>query len=503
VKKAICILFVIFLTSSCYSQGINNLWLLGYDNPSGPPWGSPYGGTVINFSSGTADTSSELRNINFSSSIANISDGNGILQFYTNGISIGNAQHDTMQNGSGINPGWYVNNNALFGSDIPQSCLIIPYPDNDSLYYLFHSTIDTLIGQYPVALRLYYSLINMNQNNGLGAVISKNNIIISDTLNPGKITACKHANGRDFWLICHKGFSKIFYKLLITPYGVYGPYTQQIGMFRQPDGGQVCFSPDGSRFAYYNSYEGDQGAQLFNFNRCTGMLSHPYYLSIQDSSYGSNGVAFSPNSELLYISALWKVYQFDCTAPDINATKYLVAEWDSFYSPPGFPFATTFNNAQLAPDGKIYISSSNSSLFLHVINQPNNLGVVCDMVQHGCQLPTYNGFGIPNHPNYFLGKIPGSPCDTITGVGIEENHTKGFNLSPNPNDGMFAVSYTPQIEAGAIEIYDLLGSLVLKDLIAQWSQFKNVDVSHIPNGIYLCRLSWGYKTASMKFIKGD
>jgi len=503
VNKLIYFLFYIFLTGTCYSQGINNLWLLGYDNPTGPPWGLPYGGIDIDFMTGVPDISFESRNINFTSTNASICDTNGNLLFYSNGICVANAQHDTMQNGSGINPGWYVNNSGSFGSGIPQACLIIPYPDHDSLYYLFHSTIDTIIGQFAVAQKLYMSIINMNSDNGLGAVISKNNIIILDTLNHGKLTACKHANGRDWWIICHKAYSKIFYKSLVTPFGVYGPYTQQIGMFRQPDNGQACFSPDGTKYAYYSSDLGNQGAQLFDFNRCTGMFSHPYYLNIQDTSYLINGVAFSPNSNLLYASTPWRMYQFDCTAPDINASKYLVAEWDSFYSPPGYPFATTFYSSQLAPDGKIYTSSSNSSLFLHVINFPDSIGSACDMVQHGISLPTYNGFGVPNHPNYFLGKIPGSLCDTIIGVGIEENNSINFVLAPNPNDGYFAISYAPQKEPGAMEIYDLLGNLVLRDPITQWSQFKNVYVSHIPNGIYLCRISWEDRIANVKFVKGN
>lgn len=44
---------------------------------------------------------------------------------------------------------------------------------------------------------LYLTTIDMSLNNGKGQVISKNQIKIQDALNAGKITACKHGNGRE------------------------------------------------------------------------------------------------------------------------------------------------------------------------------------------------------------------------------------------------------------------------------------------------------------------
>jgi hypothetical protein len=57
-----------------------------------------------------------------------------------------------------------------------------------------------------------------------------------------------------------------------------------------------------------------------------------------------------------------------------------VATWDGFEEN-GF-FATTFYLAQLAPDGKIYINSNNGVSYLHVINNPDSLGLACDVCQH-------------------------------------------------------------------------------------------------------------------------
>jgi PKD repeat protein len=67
----------------------------------------------------------------------------------------------------------------------------------------------------------------------------------------------------------------------------------------------------------------------------------------------------------------------------------------------------------LAPDGKIYINSNNRCSYLHVINEPDSLGLACEVCQHCVDLPSVNAFSMPNFPNYRLGHLEGSPCDTL------------------------------------------------------------------------------------------
>jgi hypothetical protein len=469
------------------SQGISDKWLMGY----GP---NIFTRNLLDFSSGSINISATSYPMQYKYTNTTITDSLSNLLFSTNGYYIADASGDTMLNGSGLNPSFYT---TMFpdGLSIPQANLIIPKPGSSSYYYLIHSTLDNQNTLHTE--KLYYTVIDMNGNGGMGNVIQKNQIIISDEINPGKITATKHANGRDWWVICHKLNSSIYYTLLITPYGVSGPFSQSIGISRPQDGGQVAFSPDGSKFAYYWPNE---DLEVFEFDRCSGLLTNPEHILINDSAT-AGGVSFSPNSAILYVPSINYVYQFDVTIANIAATMQTVAVWDSFYSPSP-PFATLFVLAQQTPDGKIYISTGNGGHHIHVINQPDQLGSACDLVQHGVQIPHYYFNTLPNHPNYFLGKIPGSPCDTITGVGIEENFSIRYNLAPNPNDGIFNITYTPQKEPGEMEIYDLLGKSVFRDYVSQWSQFKKVDVSQLPDGVYLCRLQWEHKAVNVKFVKG-
>ncbi len=68
-------------------------------------------------------------------------------------------------------------------------------------------------------LHLNLSEIDMDGDNGLGEMMlnKKNLLIVEDTLIQGRITACKHANGRDWWIVAHRYHSDLYYKILLSP----------------------------------------------------------------------------------------------------------------------------------------------------------------------------------------------------------------------------------------------------------------------------------------------
>lgn len=486
-------LFIFPLMAS--SQGINNLWMMGYGG-SNPP--ALLGGVDMNFSSGQPSISYIPREMEFKRATSTITDSNGNLLFVTNGVYIADATGDTMQNGSGLNPSvytsWYPD-----GLPPPQMNVIIPDPGNSNLYYLFHTTIDdppsAILSRY-----LYYSIVDMSQNSGLGAVTLKNQVLINDSLGASNLTACKHANGRDWWLVSHKAYSNLFYKFLISPYGIQGPFIQPIGNSRTNYLGQAAFSPNGNYYACYNlRNQHPAHIEFFNFDRCTGLFSNAVFMAL-DSTTGV-GVAFSPNSKFLYVSSLDEFYQFDVTATNIPATQTTVAVWDGYYSP-NPPFGTYFDIAQLAPDGKIYIGTGNSTLHLHVINQPDSAGLACDLVQHGVPLPAFNYNSLPNHPNYFLGALAGSPCDSLTGLNDDLAFDFKFVVYPNPNSGVFNIGYQlPQNTSGILEIYDVNGRIIWSRPLPAWSTLQKIVLSDkITSGIYLIVIKTGNGYSSRKLM---
>ncbi|MBK9760830.1 MAG: T9SS type A sorting domain-containing protein [Flavobacteriales bacterium] len=490
--RAALVLGLLLISGSGSGQGLNNLWLGGFDS-DGPP---PFGGVDLDFQTGSFVISTVSRDIGFRRTSANISDANGDLLFSTNGAFVANALGDTMLNGDGLNPGAYA---ALYpeGLNIPQGTLIVPKPEAPGIYLLFHMTVDDQLELK--AEQVYMTTIDMSLDGGLGGVISKNQVILTDDLNVGRLTAVRHANGRDWWVFCHKIDTNIYYRLLVAPSGVTVDGTQAIGAIRQADAGQVCFTPDGNKFAYYWGEPGED-LDLFHFDRCTGLFFDPTYVPISDYD-GGIGVAFSPNSRFVYVSSIYDVYQFDTDAADIAASAVPIAHWDSTYSPSP-PFATLFDIAQLAPDGKIYIGTGNSTFRLHVIHDPDSAGLACNMEQHGIQLPVWFENSLTNHPNYHLGPIDGTVCDSLgINAGIyDQGQAVVMQAFPNPSSGAFTLSYPAQSAVGELEVRDVAGNLVLREWLPQWSQVHAVMLPNAEEGLYNCHLRWGMLSVSTRIM---
>jgi len=120
----------------------------------------------------------------------------------------------------------------------------------------------------------------------------------------------------------------------------------------------------------------------------------------------------------MYVSAWDHIYQFDLQASNITPSRDTVAVYDGFEAPIGnTTYQTRFYLMQNTPNGKIYISCPGvNSRYLHVIDQLDSAGVACNVLQHHIELPAYNLLGLPNLPNFRLGALPGSPCDTLSPI---------------------------------------------------------------------------------------
>ena len=224
--KNIFLLILLLLANVAFGQRIDQRWMMGYESYVG----IPFGGTDIVFQSSGPSISYINRPMNFSDASITICDTSNNVLFYSNGIYIANHLNDTMMNGSGLSPSWYTSSTDYYGLTIPQSIIAIPAPGDINRYYLFHNTVDDSI-QYSYFL--YYSIVDMSLDGGLGAVINKNIILLHDTIVPGRITATKHANGRDWWIVVHcseiSATPNRFYIYLLTPSGLQLSHTQDIG----------------------------------------------------------------------------------------------------------------------------------------------------------------------------------------------------------------------------------------------------------------------------------
>ncbi len=410
-------LAVLFLISFFYTsraQQYDNTWLLGY---SGGSPDTTFGISNLTFDdyqlrirSHQTDFNLFPTDIDFRQTNTNISNEGGDLLFYFNGLYIEDNTFQIMVNGDSIN----AYDEDTFGYGLPQGGAIIPFPSHDNQYLLFNSFFDwiPIPGVNYEGLEFYYSIIDMAGNNGLGKVILKKELLIADTITLGKIVTTHHANGRDWWILINERISNNYYTVLVNPNGPQLQEKQALGDTINDDLGQARFSPDGRYYVVYNSVSNTIGSflDIYDFDRCTGLLSNPIHVAFNDGPIAA-GMSISPNSQFVYVSSGIFLYQYDLWADDIEASRVIIAEYDGFVDNLNLP--TTFHQMQLAPDGKIYMSCSSATFYLHVIHNPNEKGLACNFEQHGIELPTRNGFSVPYHPNYRLGPIDGSFCDTL------------------------------------------------------------------------------------------
>ena len=95
---------------------------------------------------------------------AAISDKNGNLLFYTDGVTVYNKNHGVMLNGTGLKG----------HSSSTHSAIIVPKPANTAIYYIL--TADELAGVNG----LQYTEVDMSLDGGLGGVTSnKNKLLLS------------------------------------------------------------------------------------------------------------------------------------------------------------------------------------------------------------------------------------------------------------------------------------------------------------------------------------
>ena len=488
-RITILIWLMFFSYQQVQAQGRNSTFLLGYNSKA-----------RMTFTSSSFSILPESRVIPFDYTQGNISDENGNLLMSSNGVFIADATGDTMQNGEGLNPGQFTNDYSG-GLPIPYANLFLPFPNDSNKYLLLHQT-----GNYnnPLFMPtvLYSSIIDISLNSGLGSVISKNDTLLIGLFGGG-LSACKHGNGRDWWIIALSDNGTITYKFLLTPDTItyignqYMNVLSHVGFSAQPS-----FSPNGEKFGYVSG-DGFNGpwlmsANLFSFDRCSGQFSLDTSINYMDGSPGF-GSSFSSNSKYFYFSTTKHIYQICTDTSNIAATFQLVATNDTFLSAPPV-FYTDFHLMYLAKNGKIYISSGSSVKHLHEINYPDSAGVACNVNLHNIHTNCFF-IGVPNHPNYYLGRLVGSACDTLTSVNEIEQHDFRFSISPNPNNGNFRIMYLlPQNKNGTLQIFDITGKEVYSQNLPPWSTLQFISVPKLSDGVYHCSITSQNFRVSKKLI---
>ncbi|MCX6258030.1 MAG: gliding motility-associated C-terminal domain-containing protein [Bacteroidia bacterium] len=333
---------VIAISLNASSQNESNYWYFG-----------SRAGLRFNTAPPNAITDGQINSYGGS---ACISDNTGSLLFYSDGVKIWNKIHNVMPNGNGLLGNYYST----------QPAIIVPRPSSTTIYYVF--TTDSLAGING----LRYTKVDMTLNGGLGDVDgSEKNVQLLAPVTE-KLTAVKHANGNDFWVISHQWNSNKFYVYLVSNSGVNvipvisSAGTTHNGVSSNAQG-YMKASPDGTRIALATAK--NNTIEIFNFDNTTGAVTSP--ISITNFADVPYGIEFSPDAAKLYVSTDHKIYQFNLQSSNIPGSVVTIATCDTI----------SLGALQIGLDGKIY-AARKLRKFLGVINNPNASGAFCNYVDN-------------------------------------------------------------------------------------------------------------------------
>ncbi|WP_018477086.1 WD40 repeat domain-containing protein [Pontibacter roseus] len=365
-KKIAYAFALVLLTLTAQAQGETNNWYFGKG-----------AGLVFKGDSVKAVVNGRLQTEEGS---ATISDKEGNLLFYTNGITVWNRNHKVMPNGNGL----------MGMKSSTQSALIIPQPGTDSLFYIFTTDIQAQSNG------LRYSVVNMNKDGGNGDITARNVFMIAPATE--KLTAVRHSNNQDWWVIAHRWNSNAYMAYLVTAEGVnMEPVMTNVGTVHggahRKAIGYLVPSPDGTRLAAA-LWDSDSNFEVLRFNRSTGEVSDPILLKGYEEAYG---VCFSPDGTKLYGTANGKgggkaqIIQFNLQAGDEAA----ISKSAQIIGTSGSP---RIGALQLGPDGRMYVARQDN-IHLGVISKPNALGKESNYVDTGMHLGgRKSDLGLPNFP---------------------------------------------------------------------------------------------------------
>jgi len=362
-KRTALLLLFIFTGFIVTAQNQANIWYFG-----------AYCG--LDFNTGEPVITHEIPHLSVNAN-AVMCDTGGNFLFSFSGKQIWNRNGQIMQNGDYI----------IGDRRASQGALILQKPGSNNMYYLFtvhyDDSNDPLIGAH-------YSVVDMSLDGGLGAVTEMKNISLDLAWAAmEKLTAVRHANSEDIWIIVRNFRVDRYVSYLLTPTGistnaVLSPAHERSEINNR---GSMKISPDKKYLvAAYESCDGSdalkQSFDICKFNSLTGEVELLYTISRNIENGGKfnepSAVEFSPDSKMLYLTfsnhelgiAAMELYQYDM---------HYIEDSLQFKQSERFIVRGPVDGLQLARDGRIYCTSPNGSPYdqVSVIRKPWERGVNC------------------------------------------------------------------------------------------------------------------------------
>lgn len=446
---------------------------------------------------------------------ATISDSSGNLLFYAGGINIPLTGLIKTLKIFDNNNQIMNNGDSLFGDTWYESEVIVPFPDHDSLYYVF------AVEQNGSNGAIYYNVVLKKTAIDTGVVIQKN-VLLLQTPIWQTLQAIKHGNGHDWWLVARlEGIpSDTFFVWKITATGISNPISKKVGFNSSSVYGRICFNSVGSKFIEIGL---DGIIEEFNFNRCTGDITSNKIIRQPNSPFGNwfpmfSSVAYSANDKFVYIVQTGNyvdtilLYQLDMSLTDPWANR------DTLWNIKRNQNVTTM---KLAPDHKIYLTTwiasdslvslywpfpdnyfTTENSYLSVINTPDSPGVSCNFTPFSFYLSGARTYaGLSNQPNYSLGPTADS-CIFAAVTPQPTTPVAALNLMYHQQwQTLFVNANTIKGKKYTLRIYNTLGKLVYENSGKTDTYFtKDVACPNYSAGVYIVTLETEKEKLSGKFV---
>lgn len=350
-KKQLLLALFFIVSISSYSQKEANIWYFG--NNAGLDFNS---GNPVTLNDGLLKTDEGC---------STISDENGNLLFYSDGINVWTKNHELMHYSSGG-----LADNLQGNPSSSQSGLIVPNPEDKNLYYIF--TVGTnFIGNLPYPDNPGFKFYTIDISKGNGGEIISGPVNLADSRDfewSEKVTAVQGKDCKEIWALSI--VQNTFYAYKIDKNGVdsTNPIISTSSYFLRDKRGYLKVSPDGTKIALADFTDDGSGRLvLYDFDNATGkVVSNGLTLTDGPIDGSPYGVEFSQQSTKLYTSLYhensnsFRIFQYDLLTSNIAQTKTQVHQEQGYRGA-----------LQLAPNGKIYASIPERS-HLGVIENPED-----------------------------------------------------------------------------------------------------------------------------------
>lgn len=505
-KRAVNIIFYLLISFAALAQR------QAYSTINGECWinstgcDSPSANMILKFNDDSLEQIIEPLNLGLATyySRAAFSDMNGNLLFASNGWRLINSTGEVLSyklwRDDIPHPGDSPENTMVL---VTMGPLFLNDPGDSSKAYLLYGEYETYQDPpYTIAADSYFSYAYLDIPTQ--TLISQNNTILDTPTNLGNMQACRHANGRDWWIIKPGIRENKFFIGLLDPNGV---NMEEITISGIPDRVQgntfAQFSFEGNRFVHYTCFP-NRVLYAFDFDRCSGELSNMEMHDLSDSLRAGdlNAIALSPDGTKVYIKKGGYLSQ-PVQVPgqlqyDLNTNSF---HYVSQYS--SAPFLT--------PNGKTVLIQSfftengiNHQTLSEIMN-PNEPGVNCNIVEHKYPLQNNATFVMPsNYANFKLGALAGSNCDSLnSGIPTVLNYPPfHFRAYPNPVESSLTIERDVP-GASQLIITDMLGRVIWQGETKEHTTVLSKEIEHLKAGIYWLELQDNKtgKRAGKKFVK--